>query len=159
MLLSTLTYVRGITYISPGHTYELWFIILRIFQGGFHRHQSKKNSEHTHCEKLLVVKVGGCKKWRPVQVAGFSNIFVICTEILERLRANQNRGNLGAGSWEEVHKPGSGTSDFRFAPPSPHVWSQLPAPSSQIHRSDWSSAGSWELGGPYRMGLNQASGR
>ena len=115
---------------------------------GFHRHQSKNNYEHTHCEKLLVVKVGGCKKWRPVKVARFSNIFVICTEILERLRANQNRGNLGAGSWEEVHKPGSGTSDFRFAPPSPTF-----GPSSQIHRSDWSSAGSWELGGPYRMSL------
>ena len=120
---------------------------------GFHRHQSKNNSEHTHCEKLLVVKVGCCKKWRPVKVAGFSNIFVICTEILERLRANQNRGNLGAGSWEEVHKPGSGTSDFRFAPPSPTFGpsSQLPAPRFIDLIGQALGAGSWEV---RRISLN-----
>jgi hypothetical protein len=35
----------------------------------------------------------------------------------ERLRANQNRGNLGAGSWEEVQKPRREASIFRFAHP------------------------------------------
>jgi hypothetical protein len=60
MLLSTLTSL----WVN-----NFWFIILRIFQGGVDRHQSKKNSEHTHCKKLLVVKVAGCKKWRAVKVA------------------------------------------------------------------------------------------
>jgi hypothetical protein len=50
LLLSTLTSLR---------VNNLWFIIVRILQGGVDRHHSKKNSEHTHCKKLLAVKVAG----------------------------------------------------------------------------------------------------
>jgi hypothetical protein len=67
----------------------------------------------------------------------------------ERLRANQNRGNLGAKSWENVHEHLSWDVTFQICSSQKYE-----SPSSQLHRSDWSSAGSWKLGeNPYRMDL------
>ena len=71
-----------------------------------------------------------------------------------RLNTSQSKSRK-PGSWELGAGAQTWEWDQRFqiCSSQSHVWSQLPAPSSQIHRSDWSSAGSWELGGPYRMSL------